>query len=93
VVPPRLTLIHTVSYNPLPGIESWEQRPGFEVRGNRYDLAAGLSLRPGGDDVDGGRMEVTRRLVDGRLGFEVSLLRDAEGDIYDRRYGVTFTTP
>lgn len=93
VVPPRLTLVHTVSYNPLPDIQAWEQRPGFELRGNRYDLAGNLSWRPGGAAVDGVRIELGRRMVDGRLSVDLDIVRDAEGDIYERRYGISFSTP
>ena len=89
----RLTLVHTVSYNPLPDIEAWEQRPGFELSGNRYDLMAGVSLRPGGDPMDSVRMQLGRRLVEGRLTFDFELVRDADGNIYDQRYGMSFTTP
>lgn len=93
VVPSRVTLVHTVSYNPLPDVQAWEQRPGFELRGNRYDLVAGLSLRPGGAEVDSWRAKLGRSMVDGRLSFDFDLVRDADGDIYEQRYGVSFATP
>ena len=92
-VPSRLTLVHTVTYNPLPEFQTWEQRPGFELKGNRYDLSAGVTWRPGGDAFDGVRILLARRLVEGRLGFEFELVRDADGNIYEQRYGMSFTTP
>lgn len=79
------------TYNPVPGIvDPWEHRPGLEILGNRYRLNGRLSLRPGGNDVDGWGVLIERNGIDGRFGLSFDLTRDADGDLLDRRFGVVF---
>lgn len=91
---PRASLLYTGSYNPLPDItERWEHRPGAELRGNRYTTSGSASLRPGGDDIDGFRVELVRRAVDARLVMHFEFVRDEDGDVYDRRWGASIVFP
>ncbi len=79
------------TYNPVPGIaDPWEHRPGLEIGGNRYRLDGRLSLRPGGDAIDGWGMSIERHAVDGRFGVSYELTRDDAGNLLDRRFSVVF---
>ena len=71
--------------------EEWQHRPGFTFIGNRYRLDGDVTFRPGGDAVDQWTAGLTRRMVDGDLTFTFEVVRDEDGDIYDRRFGVGFS--
>jgi hypothetical protein len=69
----------------------WQHRPGLTLFANRYRLDGDMTFRPGGDPLDQWLAQLTRRMVDGDLTLTYELLRDDDGVIYDRRFGVGFT--
>jgi hypothetical protein len=69
----------------------WQHRPGMSVIANRYRLDGDVTFRPGGDVVDQWLTQLTRRMVDGDLSLTFEMLRDENGNIYDRRIGVGFS--
>lgn len=70
---------------------SWQHRPGVTGIANRYRFDGDVTFRPGGDVIDRWTAELTRRMVDGDLTLTYELIRDDEGHIYDRRFGVRFS--
>jgi hypothetical protein len=70
---------------------NWQHRPGITAIAERYRFDGNMTFRPGGNDVDEWLAQITRRMVDGDLTFTFELLRDSDGTIYDRRFGVGFS--
>ena len=69
----------------------WQHRPGLSVIANRYRFDGDVTFRPGGDAIDQWMAQLTRRMVDGDLTLTFEMLRDANGFIYDRRFGIGFS--
>lgn len=69
----------------------WQHRPGMTFISNRYRFDGDVTFRPGGDAVDQWMAQLTRRMVDGDLSLTYELVRDEDGSIYDRRFGVSFS--
>jgi hypothetical protein len=71
--------------------DEWQNRPGFTAISNRYRFDGDVTFRPGGDAIDQWMAQLTRKMVDGDLSLTYELVRDEDGRIYDRRFGVNFT--
>ncbi len=71
--------------------EQWQHRPGFTLISNRYRFDGDATFRPGGEAVDQWLGQLTRHMVDGDLSLTYELVRDENGSIYDRRFGVGFS--
>jgi hypothetical protein len=69
----------------------WQHRPGLGMVANRYRFDGDITFRPGGSRADEWMAQITRRMVDGDLTLTYELLRDSDGNIYDRRIGVGFS--
>jgi hypothetical protein len=69
----------------------WQHRPGLTAMANRYRFDGDVTLRPGGDPLDQWLVQLTRRMVDGDLSLTYELVRDLDGAIYDRRFGIGFS--
>ena len=71
--------------------EEWQHRPGLTLIANRYRLDGDATFRPGGAAVDQWTGQLSRRMVDGELSLTFELVRDENGTIYDRRFGIGFS--
>lgn len=71
--------------------DEWQHRPGFTFISNRYRFDGDVTFRPGGDAVDQWMAQLTRHMVDGDLTLTYELVRNEDGNIYDRRLGVGFS--
>jgi len=71
--------------------DEWQHRPGMTFISNRYRFDGDVTFRPGGDAIDQWMAQLTRRMVDGDLSLTYELVRDEDGSIYDRRFGVAFS--
>jgi hypothetical protein len=72
-------------------LENWQHQVGAIVKGNRYQLAAQVIMRPKGDLIDSWRVEVSRRFLDGKASLGYEVLRDNFGIVYDRNVLFTLT--
>jgi len=71
--------------------EQWQHRPGLTFIGNRYRMDGDVTCRPGGEALDQWMAQLTRRMVDGELTLTYEIVRNEDGNIYDRRFGVGFS--
>lgn len=69
----------------------WQHRPGLTFISNRYRFDGDVTFRPGGDAIDQWMAQLTRRMVDGDLSLTYEVMREEDGHIYDRRFGVSFS--
>ena len=73
-------------------VRTWEHRPSILFLSGRYLFGNGPTFRPADEaPVDGWRTELRRSMVEGDLFMSAEYIRDANGDLYDRRYTVGFT--
>jgi hypothetical protein len=69
----------------------WQHRPGITAIANRYRFDGDTTFRPHGAGIDQWMIQLTRRMVDGDLSLTYELVRNNEGMIYDRRFGIGFS--
>ena len=69
----------------------WQHRPGITAIANRYRFNGDTTFRPHGAGIDQWMVQLTRRMVDGELSLTYELVRNTEGMIYDRRFGIGFS--